>query len=435
MPIDEKYSIIDIETTGGYRQGHKITEIAICNFENGVVVDEFSTLINPEIPIPTAITYLTGINDEMVKDAPKFYEVAKKIVEMTEGRVFVAHNVFFDYNFIKHEFNELGYRFQREKLCTVRLARKYIPGHKSYSLGKICDDLGIEIEGRHRALGDTLATVELFKLILANVNGSLAEDLVQEKGKIALPPGLPREQYESLPEKPGVYYFFNENDELIYVGKSKNIKTRVSSHFRPDMKRKKDIQIKNQVAKIKFKELGSDLAASLYECHEIKNHRPMYNRVHNRRRFPYALRLIERSSGELEIECRRHDDEELYLTYSTSKKAKKVRDIFYERILGVDPDSLFFQKKKDLLIKTIGLKNYNQMVTKEYERKRPKMDSFEHPIPGRRRGEQGLIVVENYRPVGMTFYSENESPEEGEWISLLSDQDMTNLLYSRLPSS
>ena len=160
------YSIVDIETTGGNNKTGKITEIAIYNFDGEKVIDSFVTLINPECYIPTFITDITGITNEMVAKAPKFYEVAKKIVEITSNRIFVAHNVNFDFNFIKKEFSELGYEFNRKKLCTVVLSRKYFPGHKSYSLGKICDDLGIEINGRHRAAGDALATIELFSLIL-----------------------------------------------------------------------------------------------------------------------------------------------------------------------------------------------------------------------------------------------------------------------------
>jgi DNA polymerase-3 subunit epsilon len=204
----KKYSVIDIETTGGVRDGHKITEIAIINLDGDKVVEEYSTLINPERSIPFQITLLTGINNEMVADAPKFYEVAKKIVQMTQGRIFVAHNVFFDFNFIRHEFSELGYSFRREKLCTVRLARKHIPGHKSYSLGKICKDLGIGNEARHRAMGDAKATVELFQLIQNKIQD---KDIIhEESSKLLLPSKLNREVYEALPNKCGVYYFYDE---------------------------------------------------------------------------------------------------------------------------------------------------------------------------------------------------------------------------------
>ena len=183
------------------------------------VVEEFSTLINPERNIPFYISKLTGITNEMVSDSPKFFEVAKKIVEMTEGRIFVAHNVYFDFNFIKHEFSELGYIFSREKLCTVKLARKNLPGFESYSLGRICSDLGIKIKNRHRALGDALATVELFKRILIKDNKPSLE-----KTKLLIPPHINPNEIESLPESCGVYYIYDKNKSLLYIGKSKNIK-------------------------------------------------------------------------------------------------------------------------------------------------------------------------------------------------------------------
>jgi DNA polymerase-3 subunit epsilon len=163
------YAIIDIETTGGSPKTDKITEIAIYVHDGQKVVDEFVTLINPQRNIPYFITKLTGINDEMVKNAPKFYEVAKKIVELTDNKIFIAHNVSFDYGFVKSEFNSLGYSYNRECLCTVKLSRKLIPGKRSYSLGNICSDLGININDRHRAAGDALATVKLFELLNTKV--------------------------------------------------------------------------------------------------------------------------------------------------------------------------------------------------------------------------------------------------------------------------
>ena len=160
------FSIIDIETTGiGYKDG-KIIEIAIVQHNGMEATGVFSTLVNPETDIPYFITNLTGIDNKMVKSAPKFHEIAKKIVEMTVGRVFVAHNVSFDYRFIKEEFSRLGYDYNCKKMCTVKLARKLLPGYSSYSLGKLCSDLNIKINGRHRAEGDALATVKLFEILL-----------------------------------------------------------------------------------------------------------------------------------------------------------------------------------------------------------------------------------------------------------------------------
>ena len=160
------FAIIDIETTGNRYNFGKITEIAIYQHNGQKITGSFSTLINPEIDIPFFITQLTGINNDMVKDAPKFYEVAKKIIEITAGRTFVAHNASFDYNFIKEEYKRLGYNYNQKTLCTVKLSRKLLPGHTSYSLGKICSDLDIVINGRHRAAGDALATVKLFEILL-----------------------------------------------------------------------------------------------------------------------------------------------------------------------------------------------------------------------------------------------------------------------------
>lgn len=160
------YAIIDIETTGNTYKSGKITEIAIFIHDGFETVDSFSSLINPECYIPEFITRLTGIDNSMVKTAPRFYEVARKIVEMTTDTVFVAHNVNFDYKFIQEEFNRLGYDYQRKTMCTVKMGRKYIPGHRSYSLGTLCQELGISINGRHRAAGDALATVKLFEMIM-----------------------------------------------------------------------------------------------------------------------------------------------------------------------------------------------------------------------------------------------------------------------------
>lgn len=161
------YAIIDIETTGQSAANGRITEIAVFIHNGFVVTESFSSLINPECYIPGFITQLTGIDNEMVKSAPRFYEVARKIVEITQDKVFVAHNVSFDYRFIQEEFKRLGYDYQRKTMCTVRMGRKYLPGHRSYSLGKLCSELDISIIGRHRAAGDALATVKLFEMILA----------------------------------------------------------------------------------------------------------------------------------------------------------------------------------------------------------------------------------------------------------------------------
>lgn len=160
------YAIIDIETTGGNYNSGKITEIAIYRHDGNKIVDEFITLINPEIKIDWYVKKLTGIDDEMVATAPKFFEVAKRIVNITRGCIFVAHNVDFDYGFIQAEFRSLGFEYKRNKLCTVKLSRELLPNKESYSLGNLCSEIGIEIVTRHRASGDALATVKLFEILM-----------------------------------------------------------------------------------------------------------------------------------------------------------------------------------------------------------------------------------------------------------------------------
>lgn len=302
------YAIIDIETTGGQPAQDKITEIAIFIHDGKKIVDKYATLINPQRPIPYFISNLTGITDEMVQDAPKFYEVAKEIVEFTEGKVFVAHNVRFDYSFMKKEFADLGYTFQRKTLCTVRLSRSLLPGLPSYSLGKLCKSIDIDLKQRHRAIGDAEATAVLFdKLLKINrpvVDGNLnmAADnttlvLKEEIKTSLLPPAIRKEQVDALPMVPGVYYFHNEAGEVIYVGKSINIKKRIIQHFNIDYKSRKSLDFKNSIADITYEVMGNELVALLFESAEIKRMKPQYNRQQRRSIFNTGIFVYEDGNG------------------------------------------------------------------------------------------------------------------------------------------
>jgi DNA polymerase III subunit epsilon len=282
------FAIIDIETTGG-RHSDKITEIAIFVHDGTKIIDEFSTLINPEISIPPFISSLTGITNDMVADAPKFYDVAKKIVEMTADKIFVAHNVSFDYNFIKSEFKSLGFEYKRKTMCTVKLSRKLIPAMNSYSLGEICSELNININGRHRAAGDALATVKLFEYLLSineNEIDLFSELRIDSLGN--LHPLLDKGKIESLPEETGVYYFYDERKELIYVGKSNNIYSRVLTHFR-NYKSRKSVTMRDSIADIDYLLTGSELVALLHESHEIKKNVPLFNRSQRRTIYTYGI--------------------------------------------------------------------------------------------------------------------------------------------------
>lgn len=296
-----RYAIIDIETTGGNPSNEKITEIAIYIHDGKKVVDEFVSLVNPEKYIPPFITGLTGITNEMVESAPKFYEIAKQVVLKTEDTVFVAHNAKFDYGFVKAEFKRLGFDYNRKTLDTVRLSRKLLPGHASYSLGKLCKDLNIRINGRHRAAGDALATVKLFEILLQK-NGDF--DALANPEKFKLLKGIDNENHKTiinaLPESTGVYYFYNDQQKLIYIGKSINIKKRVAQHLR-NSSAKKAIAMCEQLAGVHIEETGSELVALLLESDEIKRHQPVFNRSQRRTIFSYAMFSEYDNNGYIKI--------------------------------------------------------------------------------------------------------------------------------------
>ena len=201
-----KFAIVDIETTGSIAGNCRITEIAIFLHDGEKIIDTFCSLINPECTIPPFISKLTGIDNDMVEHAPKFYEVAKNVVEITEDAIFVAHNASFDYNFIRQEFKALGFNFTREYFCTLQVSRQLLPGQQSYSLGRLCRNLNITLENRHRAHGDALATVKLFELLFEQTTKekNLAEFIRSDFLNIKLPPGFNKQVLENLPEKSGV---------------------------------------------------------------------------------------------------------------------------------------------------------------------------------------------------------------------------------------
>jgi DNA polymerase III subunit epsilon len=318
------YAIIDIETTGGSARIEKITEIAIYLHDGNQVTGEYSSLVNPERNIPYFITNLTGITNEMVEDAPHFYEIAKTIVELTEGRTFVAHNARFDYSFIRQEFKSLGFNFKRSILDTVALSRKLIPGHRSYSLGNICKDLDINITGRHRAAGDALATVKLFELLLERdrENSGRRPGLMKNTMKSKLHPALDTDKIERIPEEPGIYYFYNEKGDLIYIGKSRNLQQRVATHL-SNNSTNRAMEMRDLIADIDWVVTGSELIALLKESYEIKVNKPVYNRAQRRTSFNWGIFSFIDASGYINYRYGNLDDDDSPVSVFTSKDKAK----------------------------------------------------------------------------------------------------------------
>lgn len=294
---ETRYAIIDIETTGGQAFRDKITEIAIVLHDGQNIIDTYQTLLNPECYIPYGITELTGITQEMVKDAPRFFEVAREIVKLTENTVFVAHNVRFDYSFIREEFARLGFTYTRKQLCTVRLSRQAFPGLPSYSLGNLIKHFGIEAAQRHRAMADAMATAELFQMIMAQEGSKSRVQEVVNLGikESRLPSSLSLERIHALPEACGVYYFYDARGEVVYVGKSINIRKRVAEHFADQSA--KAAKLQHLVEDITFELTGSELAALLLESYEIKRLSPSVNRAQRRKLFPYIIHSYYNQAG------------------------------------------------------------------------------------------------------------------------------------------
>lgn len=309
--MSKRYAIVDIETTGGMARRDRITEIGIVLYDGGKIIDTYDSLINPERSIPANITRITGITDKMVADAPKFFEVAKRVVEMTEGAIFVAHNVRFDYTFIREEFKSLGYTYSKRQLDTVRLSRKSFPGLRSYSLGNLINHFGISVKNRHRALDDALATTELLERILSKEDAEDNIKLFINHGlrESQLPGAITMDTIHDLPEECGVYYFHNDYGKVVYVGKSINIKKRVIQHFVKSDRKAENLQ--KQVTSITYELTGSELVSLLLESYEIKKYQPVINKIQRTVHFPYFIH--------------HYYDEEGYLSFKIEKTSTKRR--------------------------------------------------------------------------------------------------------------
>ena len=281
------YAILDIETTGGKFNEEGITEIAIHKFDGHEVVDTFISLVNPEKEIQPFVVKLTGINSKMLRTAPKFHEVAKRIVEITEDTILIAHNAQFDYRILRTEFRRLGYNFERKTLCTVELAQKLLPDAESYSLGKLVRSLGIAVSDRHRANGDALATLKLFKLLLdKDSDKTILKGVVRAETLGELSPRQ-LDIVDNVPSETGIYYMHDKDGEILFLGKSSNMKKRVNQHFTKSGNRARRLQ--KETKKVSFEKTGSELAAHLKEYEELKRNRPKYNQGLKSRLFSHTI--------------------------------------------------------------------------------------------------------------------------------------------------
>ena len=426
MATKRKYAIVDVETTGGMPRRDKITEIAILIHDGTKVIDQFDTLINPERSIPTEITRITGITNDMVQDAPKFYEVAKDIIEIMDKTIFVAHNVRFDYSFIKEEFQQLGFTFTKRQLCTVKLSRRAFPGLDSYSLGNLIRHFGISVNNRHRALDDTVATAEIFTTILEDkIDAEEIKEMINLGIKESqLPKGISIEGLHHLPETPGVYYFYNKDGRVVYVGKAKNIKSRVFQHFNKITR--KAAKIYRSVDSITFEETGNELAALLLEAREIKELQPEINKAMRRKDFQYFLGKTTDTDGFPYLEVLKNTKANLaaaekIFDYSKSTYGK-------EHLLNLSLEMQLCMNRTELGEKYVCHCNGDCLyeTPEDYEDKMIELNEtlrgkfFEDFIikeEGRSRTEKCLILVEDGFYKGFCFYNMEEGLSDPSAVS------------------
>lgn len=405
------YAIVDIETTGGHASGNGITEIAVFVHDGIRVIKHFETLINPQQAIPRFITSLTGIDNRMVADAPVFDEIAESLYDILNENIFVAHNVNFDYSFVKHQLKVSGFELTAKKLCTVRLGRKVFPGLPSYSLGSLCRSLQINIEDRHRAGGDAKATVKLFEHMLANgAQEHINLMLKRNSAEHWLPLLLEKEVIDKLPSKPGVYYFHNSKDKIIYVGKAVNIKKRVSSHFthnQIDLKRQDFIR---NISKVSCKQCATELEAIVFESTEIKRLWPRYNKSQKQPAIKYALYSFEDNRGykRLAIDRKRKNIPYLYNFNLLNEGLVMLKKIVEEFDLNAKLcfiDKTPFSKKEDEALEPPAV--YNGKIERALDALAENLPSFVLVDDGITTDEKLCLLVERGSFWGMGYLPKN----------------------------
>lgn len=404
------FAIVDIETTGGLPKRDKITEIAIIISDGEKILSQFHTLVNPERSIPSEITRITGITNEMVAQAPKFYEVAAQIVKMTEDCIFVAHNVMFDYGFIKNEFLSLGYNFNRKLLCTVKMSRRMHPWLKSHSLENLIKHFNIAVRARHRALDDALATTFMFHKMMSEGSKMVGIEAVttfflrNEKVPFELQSPLT----DNLPNETGVYYFKDKEERIIYIGKSKNIKERVKQHLSgKDSKTEKFIRY---IKSVDYVLTGSELIALLLENIEIKHHHPEINKALKIGKSEYAIKYYYDQDSYLCFAIQKYDHkpcENILNLYSSLRSAQTVLSDMIARFSLCEAKSICLGQSRSCFSHRVNLclgACKNEETAESYNRRaafclnalKNRFDNdFVLIVNGRTPGEKGLVIVKD----------------------------------------
>ncbi|MEE9363353.1 MAG: exonuclease domain-containing protein [Cellulophaga sp.] len=411
------YAVLDIETTGGKYNEEGITEIAIHKFDGHEVVDTFISLINPEKEIQPFVVNLTGINNKMLRTAPKFHEVAKRIIEITKDTILIAHNAQFDYRILRTEFRRLGYNYEQKTLCTVELSKKLIPDKESYSLGKLVRSLGIPVTDRHRANGDALATLQLFKLLLSkDLEKSIIKTVVREKthGELSI---KQLDIIDQLPSETGVYYLHNKDGDIIFIGKSRNIKKKVNQLFTKDGERSRKIQKETKAAT--FEKTGNELIALLKENEELSKNKPKFNPRQKRVLFRYGIFQNTNEKGYATLRTAKYKSQKGCIgTFTSIHSAQNFLYTLTEKfqlcdkLNGLSETKSNCSKFDDELclgacINKEETSEYNKRVAEVISRYSIENRNIIITDKGRETGESSAILIKNGALKGYVFYNLN----------------------------
>ncbi|MEM8999959.1 MAG: exonuclease domain-containing protein [Bacteroidota bacterium] len=385
------YAILDIESTGGKFNEEGIMEIAIHRFDGHNITDTFISLINPEREIQPFVSNLTGINNKMLRTAPKFHEVAKRIVTITKNTILVAHNAQFDYRILRTEFRRLGYDFQRKTLCTVDLSKRLIPEAESYSLGKLVRSLGIPVSDRHRANGDALATMKLFKLLLSkDTDKAIIKSIVRSESLGELSPRQ-LDIVEELPTETGVYYMHDKDGEILFLEKTKNIKKRVNQHFTNVSKLARSLQ--KATKKVTYEKTGSELFALLKAYEELKRNTPIHNQKYIPKGFSHGIFTYQDKEGLIQLKAEKANGQQTRLSSFNSLKASKN---FLEKITD-----------EQGLTENLAIEDHNQKIEALLQKYSTNNRNVVLVDRGRTLGERSVFVIKNGVFKGMGYVDLN----------------------------
>lgn len=442
---------MDIETTGGSYRTSRIIEFAAIKVLDDRIIDKFSTLVNPGSPIPYHITNITGITTHDVADAPFFDTVSGRIHEILSGAIFIAHNVRFDYSFIKRQLEGCNISFNPKMLCSVRMSRALYPEDKGHSLQAIINRFNIPVASRHRAYDDAEAVWSFLKISHGHHGQEVFDDAVKKQLKQrSLPPNLDVKAFSSIPNTPGVYTFLDKRNMPIYIGKSITMRRRIMSHFAQDTKIDKEMKLSLNTHKISYVETSGELEALLLESQMIKEQLPLYNRLLRRVRRMYVIKAAPDGHGYMSVKLDFVDREQinsfgaLYGVYASKMKARASLEVLqktYElcpKLLGLENAATVcfkFQLKKcsGACAGHEDPKTYNARFEVAFERNKIKAWPYANPIvlcPVSGRQSKNL-VIDNWNVIGEINNEEGCDAFYKPWKSGF-DVDTYKILYSYL---